>query len=207
MSELRAVLFDLGGVVFSSPFEAFTRYEQGLGLPPDTIRQLNARNSDTNAWARLERNQVDADGFAELFRAEAAQLGIEIDGHQVLGLIRGEVRPEMVEAVRRCKERYKVAALTNNIVDRREPQPERHEVMALFDVVVESSKVGSRKPEVRFYEQACQLLQVAPTECVFLDDLGVNLKPAAAMGMTTIKVIDPADALRQLSALVGLELL
>jgi putative hydrolase of the HAD superfamily len=78
--------------------------------------------------------------------------------------------------------------------------------MARFEHVVESSKVGCRKPEPRFYEIACELLGVTPHECVFLDDLGINLKPAAAMGMRTIKVLDPADALASLSAILDLEL-
>jgi putative hydrolase of the HAD superfamily len=206
MSELRAVLWDLGGVIFSSPFEAFARFEQDRDLPEGTIRQLNARNPDSNAWAQLERAQVDADQFAELFGAEARQAGFDIDGHEVLGLLRGQVRPEMVQALRRCKEHFKVAALTNNIATGRPPRPDHAEVLSLFDVVVESSKVGYRKPEVRFYQQACSLLGVEPDQCVFLDDLGVNLKPAAAMGMQTIKVVEPAGALAQLSAIVGFPL-
>jgi putative hydrolase of the HAD superfamily len=77
----------------------------------------------------------------------------------------------------------------------------------VFDVVVESSVVGIRKPEPRFYEIACEQLGITPHEAVFLDDLGINLKPAAAMGMATIKVVDPDDALRRLEAHVGLTLL
>jgi putative hydrolase of the HAD superfamily len=200
------VLWDLGGVILTSPFVAFRAFEQEVGLAPDTIRQLNARNPDANAWAKLERNQVTADQFAELFRTEALEVGIEIDGHQVLHLLTGEVRPEMVTAVKRCKEHFKVAALTNNIATGADRGADHAAVMALFDVVVESSKVGCRKPEPRFYQQACQLLGVEPDQCVFLDDLGVNLKPAAAMGMRTIKVIDPAEALAQLSEIVGFDL-
>jgi len=80
------------------------------------------------------------------------------------------------------------------------------EVMALFHVVVESSKVGVRKPDPRFYEMACDLLDVKPEMCVFLDDLGINLKPAAAMGMTTIKVVEPEQAITDLESVLAIPL-
>ncbi|HSL58416.1 MAG TPA: HAD-IA family hydrolase [Acidimicrobiales bacterium] len=215
---IRAALFDFGGVILSSPFEAFARYERARGLPEGTIRHINATNPDTNAWARLERSEVDLDGFAELFAAEAAALGHDIDGHAVLELLSGDLRPAMVEAVRRCSERLATGLLTNNFVTRRgegsgldsEGHLDRAAAIAavvdLFDVVVESSRVGVRKPDLRFYEIACAELGIEPHEAVFLDDLGVNLKPARAMGMTTIKVVDPASALAELEAVVGFPL-
>jgi putative hydrolase of the HAD superfamily len=214
---IRAALFDFGGVILSSPFEAFARYEREHGLPEGTIRRINATNPDANAWARLERSEVDLDGFAELFAAEAAELGHDIDGRAVLELLSGDLRPAMVEAVRRCAERLRTGLLTNNFVgpDRgRGADAEGHldratavsQVMSLFDVVVESSRVGVRKPDPRFYELACAELDIGPHEAVFLDDLGVNLKPARAMGMTTIKVDDPDDALAELEAVVGFPL-
>ncbi len=202
---IRAVFFDFGGVLLSSPFEAFAHHEAALGLPDGFIRRLNATNPDTNAWARLERSEVDVDGFAELFEAEARAAGHEIDARGVLALLAGELRPEMVEAVRRCSERLITAMLTNNIIGMDE-EPRFPEVVALFDPIVESSKVGVRKPDHRFYEIACDLAQVEPREVVFLDDLGVNLKPARALGMTTIKVTDPAVALAELEAVVGFPL-
>jgi putative hydrolase of the HAD superfamily len=98
---------------------------------------------------------------------------------------------------------YRTACLTNNVVSTSpDPSPRHIEVAAIlakFDHVVESSKVGCRKPEPRFYEIACELVGVSPEECIFLDDLGINLKPAAAMGMRTIKVGDPTVALCELS--------
>ena len=199
------MFFDFGGVILSSPFEAFAHHEAAEGLPHGFIRRLNSTNPDTNAWARLERSEVDLDGFVELFEAEARAAGHELDGHAVLGLLAGEVRPEMARAVRQCAERLITALLTNNIVgmdeDNRFP-----ELLSLFDPIVESSKVGVRKPDQRFYEMACELAEVEPTEVVFLDDLGVNLKPARALGMTTIKVTDPAVALAELEGVVGFPL-
>ncbi|MBL77636.1 MAG: haloacid dehalogenase [Acidimicrobiaceae bacterium] len=203
-----AVLFDFGGVLTSSPFEAFAAYEAEAGLSPDTIRRLNSTNPDDNAWARMERREVDEAGFCELFEAEAAALGLVVDARRVLAGLRGELRPAMVEALRRCSERLRTALLTNNVA----PMAESAEagaasgVVDLFDVVVESSVVGCRKPELRFYEIACEGLGVEPAACVFLDDLGINLKPARAMGMTTVKVVDPDAAIAELEAVVGFPL-
>ncbi|MFP4513578.1 MAG: HAD-IA family hydrolase [Acidimicrobiales bacterium] len=212
---VRAALFDFGGVILSSPFEAFARYERANGLPEGLIRRLNATNPDDNAWAKLERSEVDLAGFAELFEAEARAIGYEVDGRAVIGLLGGEVRPAMVDALRRCSERLSTAMLTNNFVsgmgDDTEADPTGRraqiaQIMGLFDVIVESSKVGVRKPDPRFYEIACEQLGIEPSEAVFLDDLGVNLKPARAMGMTTIKVVDPDDAIAELETVVGFSL-
>ena len=205
MTELKAVLFDLGGVLLSSPFEAFATYEQANGLPPGFIRSLNATNSDVNAWAHLERNAVSFEEFCRLFEAEARDAGHELDAAAVMGLLAGEVRPAMVIAVRRCRERLRTAALTNNFT-LPGGDPAMAEMRELFDVVVESSRVGVRKPDPRFYEIACAELGIEPTEAVFLDDLGINLKPARALGMTTIKVDDPARAIAELEAIVGFAL-
>ncbi len=205
---IEAVLFDFGGVLTSSPFEAFAAYEAEAGLPPDTIRRLNATNPDGNAWARMERREVDEASFCDLFEAEAAALGLAVDARMVLAGLRGEVRPAMVEVLRRCSERLRTALLTNNVTPMAESAEmgQASAVVDLFDVVVESSVVGCRKPERRFYELACEGLGVAPEACVFLDDLGVNLKPARAMGMTTIKVADPDDAIAELAVVVGFPL-
>lgn len=202
---ITAVLFDFGGVILSSPFEAFDRYEREQGLPEGFLRRVNSTDPDTNAWARLERSQLDLDGFAAAFEDESAQLGHRVPGWDVLALLAGELRPEMVEVVRRCKERFKVALLTNNVTGL-EMNPDMAEVLALFDVVVESSKVGVRKPDPAFYEMACELLSITPDEAVFLDDLGINLKPARAMGMSTIKVGDPARAIAELEAVIEMPL-
>jgi putative hydrolase of the HAD superfamily len=204
---IRAVLWDVGGVILTSPFEAFERYELEAGLEPGFIRRLNATNPDANAWARLERGELDLEGFGAAFEDEARALGSALSGADVLALLSGEVRPEMVEGLRRCKAAgLALACLTNNIANGEE-RPDVAEVMALFDVIVESSKLGIRKPEPRFYELACEALDVTPPECVFLDDLGINLKPARAMGMATIKVESPAQALTELGSLLGLALM
>jgi putative hydrolase of the HAD superfamily len=210
---IRAALFDFGGVILSSPFEAFAHYEETRGLPAGFLRRVNATDADTNAWARLERSEVSLSEFSARFAEESKALGHEVPGADVLALLGGELRPAMVEAVRRCSERLVTGLLTNNFIAAApaavegDGPPRRHaEVLALFHGIVESSRVGVRKPDVRFYELACEQLGVAPPECVFLDDLGVNLKPARALGMTTIKVGDPDVALAQLEQVVGFPL-
>ena len=206
----KAVLWDFGGVILSSPFEAFRRFESEHGLPIDFIRGVNATNPHSNAWALMERSEITTDQFDDLFGREAEALGHHVRGADVLSLIHGDVRPEMVGMLDRVKGAgLLVACLTNNIVDSTNTGGDARsvqiaDIMSRFDVIVESSKVGVRKPETRFYEIACDLLGVEPEECVFLDDLGINLKPAAAMGMTTIKVTSAAQAIADLNAALGL---
>ena len=205
--DVKAVLWDFGGVLTTSPFDAFAAYETDNRLEPGFIRRLNSTNPDGNAWARLERSEVSAEEFTALFEAEAVAAGGRVDASALLAGLRGSLRPAMVEAVRRCHEQFKTGLLTNNFVATGEPPPEYDEVFRHFDAVVESSKVGCRKPDPRFYEMACQELAIDPAEAVFLDDLGINLKPAKAMGMRTIKVVSPDQALGELQEIVGLQLI
>ena len=212
MPEIKAVLFDFGGVVLSSPFEAFRHYERDHGLPEDFIRTVNATNPDANAWALLERGEVDLEGFDELFAEESKALGHEVSGAAVLGLLGGEIRPAMVTALRRIKERgLPLVLLTNNFTPPggeggHEARPEVAEALAIFDEVVESSKAGVRKPDKAAYELALAALGHPAEEVVFLDDLGINLKPAREMGMTTIKVLDGDQAIADLEAVLGFSL-
>jgi putative hydrolase of the HAD superfamily len=214
MNPIEAVLWDFGGVVTTSPFEAFRRYEQARGLPLDFIRSVNATNIHSNAWARMERGEIGPAEFDTLFRDESTALGHTVDGRDVLPLLSGDVRPKVVAAIRQIRTRYRVACLTNNMSAGHGPAmaqtPERAsaiaEVMELFEVVVESSKTGLRKPEPAFYLKACELLGIQPVNAVFLDDLGVNLKPAAALGMRTIKVGDADAALAELGEILGMNL-
>jgi putative hydrolase of the HAD superfamily len=209
-----AILWDFGGVILSSPFEAFNRYEAEIGLPKDFIRGLNARNGDTNAWAKMERSEVSLEGFVELFEEEARQQGHKLDGWRILQSLSGDIRPQMVEALRRCSRAFRVACITNNMKHGEGPGMARSadkakavaEIMTLFEHVVESSKLGLRKPDPRIYQHACDLLGVRPEDCVYLDDLGINLKPARALGMRTIKVGDPDVAIDELQAMVGIAL-
>lgn len=207
MTRFRAVLFDLGGVVFDSPLDAFARYETEAGVPANFIRTLNATNSDDNAWARFERGELDRDAFVAAFEAESLAAGQQLSGLRVLEALKGEVRPVMLDALRRLREtELRTAAVTNNVAPLASGERDVSELLGLFDVVVESSVVGVRKPEEAFYLIALEELGVAAHECVYLDDLGVNLKPARALGMTTIKVQGADTALTELEQQVGIPL-
>ena len=206
---IEAVIWDFGGVITSSPFEAFARFEAARGLPKDFIRTINATNHLENAWAKFERAEVDHDRFDVLFREEALAAGHDVRGADVLPLLAGSPRPEMVEALKRIHARMKTGCITNNLpADSRNKMAGMYkaEIMAFFNHVIESAKIGLRKPDPRIYKMMVEALQVDPARCVYLDDLGVNLKPARDMGMKTIKVGDPAIALAELRGHVGFEL-
>ncbi len=208
---IEAVIWDFGGVLTSSPFEAFTRFEIERGLPVDIIRRTNAANHLENAWAKFERAEVDIEAFDELFATESLALGAEVRGKDILPLLSGDLRPEMVEALKRVKAKLKTGCITNNVPANAIGSYSGRtlyiaEVMALFDHVIQSAKSGLRKPDPRIYRMMTEALQVDPKSCVYLDDLGVNLKPARDMGMTTIKVITPAQAIAELEAATGLKL-
>ncbi|AHY55359.1 HAD-IA family hydrolase [Bradyrhizobium japonicum] len=208
---IEAVIFDFGGVLTSSPFEAFARYETERGLPIDIIRRTNAANHLENAWAKFERAEVDIDTFDKLFAEESRALGAEVRGRDVLPLLQGDLRPEMVEALKRIKAQFKTGCITNNLPANAIGSMTGRslyiaEVMVLFDHVIESAKIGLRKPDPRIYRMMVETLKVDPKKCVYLDDLGVNLKPAREMGMTTIKVTSGAQAIAELEAATGLKL-
>ena len=211
---ISAVIWDFGGVLTTSPFESFNRFEADNGIPADFIRGVNATDSDSNAWAQFESSQITLEEFDVKFAEETAAQGYRIPGRQVVELLAGNLRPRMVETLRRCKAALKVACITNNLKSGQGPGMARDgeraaqmaEVMAMFDLVVESSKEGIRKPNPQIYVLTCQRLSIAPSQAVFLDDLGVNLKPARALGMHTIKVVDESQAIEELASVTGLAL-
>jgi putative hydrolase of the HAD superfamily len=208
---IEAVIWDFGGVFTTSPFEAFARYERENGLPVDLIRKINSQNHQTNAWARFERAELDIDSFDEAFAQEALALGHRVPGRDVIALLTGDFRPEMIEALRRIKTRYKAGCITNNVPSNQMGSTEgralyARDIMALFDHVIESAKTGIRKPDPKIYTMMCEALDVPPQNCIFLDDLGVNLKPAREMGMKTIKVESGVQAIAALEDLTGMNL-
>lgn len=209
---IEAVIWDFGGVFTSSPFEAFNRFEADRGLPHDLIRSVNRINPDGNAWALFERTEIDAEGFDRLFLEESTALGHPVRGADVLPLISGQVRPAMVGALTACKARFRVGCITNNMATGKGASMAADEAKAsavaaifpLFDAIIESSKAGVRKPDPRIYLMMCEMLSVKPEACVYLDDLGINCKPAAALGMTAIKVTNETQALDDLEKATGL---
>lgn len=206
---VQAVIWDFGGVLTTGPFERFNRYEAERGLPKDLIRRVNAVDPETNAWAQFERSSIDAAAFDRLFLEESTAMGHPVPGADVLDLLYGAMRPRMVAALKACKRRFKVGCITNTMVWDARPAypPDMLEAMALFEVTIESAAAGVRKPDPRIYLMMCEALDVAPPDCVYLDDLGINCKPAARLGMHAIKVETEDQALEALSAAVGFDLL
>lgn len=206
MSGLAAILFDVGGVVVDSPLAAIARYETTRGIPPDTINRVVVAAGEGGAWSRLERGELTVEAFCAPFEADCRTAGVEVDAAALMTAITGasRPRPRMLAAIARLRAHgLRVGALTNNWKRNGAPSPLRPH----FDVFVESCVVGLRKPDPRIYALACRELGAAPAETAFLDDIGRNLKAARELGMATIKVHDPDAALRELGALVGLDLL
>jgi putative hydrolase of the HAD superfamily len=205
------VLFDLGGVVLGSPLHAIRDYEQELGFERNAINLVAANTAPKGAWSRLERGEIEMEAFYVEFESDCYSAGLSIDARimmQKMSEASGP-RPAMLTAIARLREAgFKVGALTNNWAHA-EDAGRTDGTRALrnrFDVFIESSVEGLRKPDPAIYELACSRLEATPKEMIFLDDIGGNLKPALAMGMTTIKVDAPERALGELSAIVGFEL-
>lgn len=187
--------------------------EAERGLPRDFVRSVNSANPDSNAWAKFERAEVDAAIFDRLFSDEAEALGHRLEGSAVIACLSGDIRPEMVTTLDHLKAQgFQLGCITNNV-------PTGHgasmagsahkakavaAILARFDHVIESSKVGIRKPDPRIYQMMCDDLGVQPPECIYLDDLGINCKPAAMLGMAAIKVASGRQALDELYALLKL---
>lgn len=211
---IKAVIFDFGGVFTTSPVENFGVFERQHDLPARFIGGVIKDNHHTNAWAQFERSEISIEEFDMLFAEETRAAGFAISGKTLVSLLALTLRPEMVAALRRVKSAgFQTGCITNNL-----PQfdstamlaetgkaAEAKEILSLFDHLIESSKAGIRKPEPRIYEMMCEALNVRPENCVFLDDLGINLKPARAMGMKTIKVPlgDAKPAITELEALLN----
>jgi putative hydrolase of the HAD superfamily len=209
VARIAGVLFDIGGVIQDSPLHAIARYERDHGLPADAINRAVVASGESGAWSRLERGELTLDAWCSPFEADCRAHGVVVDGRRLMQYIAeaGRERPQMLRAVARLRQHgLRAGALTNNWV-REERDTGPHRLRAHFDVMIESQAVGLRKPDPRIYQLACRELGVAPTETAFLDDIGLNLKSARALGLHTIKVTDPDTALRELSALVGFGLL
>tara|TARA_B100000524_G_scaffold183178_1_gene94477 strand:- start:3654 stop:4268 length:615 start_codon:yes stop_codon:yes gene_type:complete len=200
----KAIIWDFGGVITSSPFDAFNEFEEVNGLPKDIIRTINSENPDMNAWAQFESNSITIDQFNDLFLKEAKAKGFDIKGRDIIKLLKGSIRENMVSFLRELKADFKLGCITNNVKPSSEENTdnETKEAMSIFDHVIESSIVGIRKPNPEIYMMSCDALNVSPDQCIYLDDLGINLKPARELGMTTIKVIQPEDAIQEVRNLL-----
>jgi putative hydrolase of the HAD superfamily len=200
----RAVIFDLGGVVLGSPLEAIAAFERDHGIPEGFVNRVVVETGASGAWSRLERGELPMQAFFAAFESDCRGAGQRLSARRLMErMAEASVpRPAMLTAVRRIRSRgLRAAALTNNWGgDGTQPLAEH------FDVFIESSVIGLRKPDPAIYHHACSAIGVEPREAVFLDDIGRNLKAARALGMTTIKVADPAAALAELEAVLGFPL-
>lgn len=208
---LRAVIFDLGGVVIPSPLQVFHDYEARHGLPNRFLSEVVLTDGDDGAWSRFERGELDPVQFTVEFEAECRAAGATVDVADLLAEVAHDAapRPAMLDATAAIRRHgLRTAALTNNWASEdRVPMRDRSPALAdVFDLIVELAQEGLRKPDPRIYELTCTRLAIHPSEAAFLDDLGVNLKSARALGMTTIKVEDPDEALTDLESLLGFAL-
>ena len=210
---ITTVIFDFGGVVTSSPFEAFNRMEAARGLPHNLVRTINATNPDDNAWARFERAEITAAQFDSAFAAEALAAGAQLDGRDVIACLSGDVRMRVIAAMDELLDRsFRLGCITNNVpagkgagmAFNEAKAAQVADAMTRFEHIIESSKAGVRKPDPRIYQMMCDALGVAPDQCVYLDDLGINCKPAALLGMHAIKVVGEDQLLADLATAVGL---
>jgi putative hydrolase of the HAD superfamily len=208
---IKAVLWDFGGVITTSPFIAFNRFEIENNIPRDFIRGINATNPETNAWALFESSRISLEEFDRKFEEETRAAGYPVPGKKILEFLSGDIRPKMVRALKTCKQHFLLGCITNNMrsgegpamVKTDEKAARIQEIMEMFDVIVESSKEGIRKPDPEIYRIVLSRMDVLGEQTVFLDDLGINLKPAKAMGMKTIKVLNEAQALKELAQHTG----
>jgi putative hydrolase of the HAD superfamily len=209
---IRAVVFDLGGVVLGSPLHAIAAYEAELGIAQNFVNRVVADTAPDGAWSRLERGEIDMDRFVADFEAECERAGARIDARAMFAAMAEIAQPRavMLEAIARIRHQgLATAALTNNWTPEgaTPDAADRPPISSLFDVFVESSVEGLRKPDPRIYRLVCERMQIPLRETAFLDDIGANLKPARALGMTTIRVTEPESALRELEQVLGFPLL
>ncbi len=202
----RAVIFDLGGVVLGSPLHVIRDYEKEKGIEPGFVNRVVVDTGPSGAWSRLERGELPLEEFFVAFDRDCAAAGPAFSAREMMeriALTTGP-RPEMLFAIGTIRERgLSTAALTNNW---KSDDAAWNELTDHFDAYVESAVEGVRKPDPRIYQIVCERLSVEPSHAVFLDDIGRNLKTAKELGMATIKVDEPGEALRELETLLGFDL-
>ena len=212
LNQYSSIFWDFGGVITSSPFEAFKKFEIENDLPENFLRKVNSTNPQNNAWALLEQSKINQMEFNDLFFQESSELGFGVNGLKVLDLLEGDLRLGMVDIIKTFKKMdFIQACLTNNFIPDNDNQPDmmdlnkKTEVFNLFDFIFESKEIGLRKPDQAFYDYVLEKVNIPPEKIIFLDDLGINLKPAKAMGMTTIKVISESQAKEDLERILKIK--
>ena len=207
--KIKTIIFDFGGVITNSPIEGFKNLEKTHGYSKGLITGINMNNPDNNAWARSERGEIEIDTFLSQFEQEALEIGHDINADEILIQLYGSPRPIMIKKIISLSKsnKYKLICLTNVLKGIKKFMPKEREevvnnIMSYFDKIYESYKIGMRKPEARIYEYIIKDLEINPKETVFLDDLGMNLKTARQLGINTIKVVDPIEAIKTLDQFI-----
>ena len=210
--KIKTIIFDFGGVITNSPIEGFKNLEKTHGYSKGLITGINMNNPDNNAWARSERGEIEIDTFLSQFEQEALEIGHDINADEILIQLYGSPRPIMIKKIISLSKsnKYKLICLTNVLKGIEKFMPKEREevvnnIMSYFDKIYESYKIGMRKPEARIYEYIIKDLEINPKETIFLDDLGMNLKTARQLGINTIKVVDPIDAIKTLDQFIESE--
>ena len=210
--KIKTIIFDFGGVITNSPIEGFKNLEKTHGYSKGLITGINMNNPDNNAWARSERGEIEIDTFLSQFEQEALEIGHDINADEILIQLYGSPRPIMIKKIISLSKsnKYKLICLTNVLKGIKKFMPKEREevvnnIMSYFDKIYESYKIGMRKPEARIYEYIIKDLEINPKETIFLDDLGMNLKTARQLGINTIKVVDPIEAIKTLDQFIESE--
>ncbi|XP_066510263.1 acyl-CoA dehydrogenase family member 10-like [Hoplias malabaricus] len=210
-SSHKAVIFDMFGVLIPSPLPKATEWEDKNGVPRGTIGQAIRTGGDGNTWRKYMRGELGPEEFVEAFSRDCSRIvGFEVhigSFHSALSSA-SMSRPVavMMEAVKCARtEGLKTAVLSNNFL-----LPEGKTYMPLdtflFDVIVESCRVGLCKPDPRIYQLCAERLGVSPQEAVFLDDLSFNVEAAVQVGMHGIIVRDPVLAMKELEQVLNVSL-
>ena len=194
---IKLILWDFGGVLTKSPLEKFSKYEKNNNITPGTIIKINSFNKYDNAWAKLEKNLINKKEFSDLFLMEAKNLNIKdkLDVNEILNCLNVELEPNMVDIFFKLKKKIPAACLTNNVSKNilKKSNNTFDNFKVNFNYVFESCKLGLRKPEEAIYKYVLNFLKLSPEYILFIDDLGINLKPAKKLGFHTYKYVNPQD--------------
>ena len=186
---IKIVLWDYGGVLTESPIINFRKFENDNNYSLNTIVKINSDNKYNNAWAKLEKDEISIEQFSKLFREEAKQFGIpNINTDKLLECLNVKLNIKMVELLENVSKFYSCVCLTNNF--KKMSSYDFENIKHNFSLIIESCKIGLRKPEKEIYTYVLKVLKVSAKEILFIDDLGINLKPAKELGFQTYKFID-----------------
>jgi putative hydrolase of the HAD superfamily len=200
-NSIKLVMWDYGGVLTESPIKKFNDFEAFFNLPTDSIIKINSNNKYNNAWAMLEKNLITVAEFSILFKKEAKKFGIsEIEPFKLLECLDLKLNKNMVKLLEQVSHKYSCICLTNNF--KQKESKNFKSVKKNFFHIFESSKLSLRKPEKEIYFYILKKLEVKPNEVLFIDDLGVNLKPAQEIGFITYKHIDSKTTVEYIKSIL-----